>query len=81
MAVALEVRVCDLLTEFLADALVILRAFQTAGAITAGALQTFPDSLYHLLILIQPNSHAITSFRYYYKSWALNVNSYPSVFL
>ena len=52
MAIALEIWVGDLLTKFLADALIILCPFQAAGAITAGALQSFPDSLDHFLILV-----------------------------
>ena len=57
MAEALVVRIGDLLPEFLADALVVLRPLQTAGAVAAGALETFPDGSHHFLIIIQPNSH------------------------
>ena len=33
MTIAFELRVRDLLTEFLADALIVLRPFQPAGAV------------------------------------------------
>ena len=62
MAVAREIGVCDLLPEFLADALIFLGALQTAGAVAAGALQAVLHHLDDLLILVQPYSHTITSF-------------------
>ena len=62
MAVAGEIGVFHLLPEFLADALVVLGAFQTAGAIAAGALQAVPDGLNHFFIFIEPNCHGVTSF-------------------
>ena len=62
MAIALEIGIGDLFPEFLADAFVFLSPFQTAGAVTAGTLQALPNGPDHLLILIQPNSHEITSF-------------------
>ena len=62
MTVAGKVRIGDLLPEFLADALIILGAFQTAGAIAAGALQAVPDGLNHFLVFIEPNCHGVTSF-------------------
>ena len=37
MAVTLEIGVCDLLTELLADALILLGTLQAAGTVTAGA--------------------------------------------
>ena len=57
MAITLEIGVCDLLPEFLADALVFLATLQTAGAVTAGALQALFDHLNHFLIFVQPYSH------------------------
>ena len=66
MAVALVIRVRNLIPEFLADALVLIASFQTAGAVSAGPLQSVPDDLYHFLILIQPNSHTINSFFFDY---------------
>ena len=59
MAIALEIRVGNLLTEFLADALVILSSFQTAGAVAAGALQAFFDHLDHFLVIVQTYSHGV----------------------
>ena len=57
MAVTLEIRVRHLLTEFLADALVFLGSFQTAGAVTAGTLQSLPDGLDHFLVFIESDRH------------------------
>ena len=57
MAVTLEIRIRDLLPEFLANALVILAPFQTAGTVTAGALQALLDGCHHFLILVQTNCH------------------------
>lgn len=67
MAVTLEVGVGDLSAKLCANALVILAPFHAAGAITAGTLETFPDGLHHLLVLVEANSHNVTSFLYYYK--------------
>ena len=52
MAKTLKVGVNNLLTEFLADALILLGALETAGAIAAGALQTLPDGSDNFLIFI-----------------------------
>ena len=57
MAKTLEIGVGNLLPEFLADALVFLGPFQTAGAVAAGTLQTFFDHLDHFFIVIQSYSH------------------------
>ena len=61
MAVAGKVRIGHLLTEFLADALVLFRSFKTAGTVTAGALQPFFYHLNHFPILIESDCHGITS--------------------
>ena len=61
MAITLEIRVCDLLPEFLADALVFLGALQAAGAITAGPFQAFPDGFHYFLVFIQSDCHRLTS--------------------
>ena len=53
MAIALEIGISDLFTEFLADALILLGPLQAAGAVTAGALQALPDGLDHFLVLVQ----------------------------
>ena len=66
MAETLKIGVSHLLPELLADALVLLRPFQTAGTVSAGALQTLPDHLHHFLVIVQPYSHAITTFLPYY---------------
>ena len=52
MAIALEIGVFHLLPELLADALILLGALETAGAIAAGALQTLPDGSDNFLIFI-----------------------------
>ena len=59
MAIALEIGVSHLLPEFLANALVFLSSFQTAGAVTAGALQAFLDHLDHFLVIVQTYSHGV----------------------
>ena len=75
MAITLEIGVGHLLPEFLADALVFLGPFQTAGAVTAGALQTFLDHLDHFLVIVQTYSHGITSFRIHYTIGEGNVKN------
>ena len=60
MAIAFEIGICDLLTEFLADALILLGALKSAGAIAAGTLQAFPNRGNHFLIFIQTHSHDAT---------------------
>ena len=59
MAITLIVGVSDLLPEFLANALVFLGSFQTAGAVATGALQTFLDHLDHFLVIVQTYSHGV----------------------
>ena len=66
MTVTLEIRVRDLLPEFLADALILLTAFQATGAIPAGPLQTVLHHLDDFLILIQSDCHGAYSFSFYY---------------
>ena len=57
MAITREIGVSNLLTEFLTNAFVFLGSFQTAGAVTTGALQTFFDHLNHFFVIIQTYSH------------------------
>ena len=57
MTVALEVRIGDLLTKFLADALVFLSALEAAGAITTGTLQALPNGCNHFFIIVESDSH------------------------
>ena len=64
MAVTLEIGIGDLLPEFLADALVLLRPFQAAGAVSAGALETVLDHLDHFLVVIQSDSHNLSPFKF-----------------
>ena len=57
MAVTFKIRICDLLPEFLADALILFRTLKSAGAVTAGALQAFLDGGNHFFVFVEPNSH------------------------
>ena len=66
MAETLEIGILHLLPKLLADALVFFRTLQSAGAVSTGTLQTFPNGRYHFLIFIQTNSHVNTSFPVYY---------------
>ena len=61
VAVTGKIRVCNLLPEFFTDALILLRPFQSAGAIATGPFQTFPNRPDHLFIFIQSDSHHLTS--------------------
>ena len=62
VTVTLKIGIRDLLPEFLTDALVFLRPFQAAGAITSGPLQTVFDHLNHFLVIVEPYSHLLSSF-------------------
>ena len=62
MAVTLEVRICDLLTELLANALILFSALKAAGAISAGTLQTILYGLNHFCIFVKSDSHRKTPF-------------------
>ena len=57
MAVALVIRVGDLILELLTHTLGSLRALQSAGTVPAGALESFPDGIDNLLIGIELNFH------------------------
>ena len=57
MAITLEIGVSHLFPKLFANALVFLGPFQTAGAVAAGALQTFFDHLDHFLVIVQTYSH------------------------
>ena len=61
MAKTLEIRVGNLIPELLTDALIFLGTFQTARAITTGALETIFNHLYHFLVIVKSDSHTITS--------------------
>lgn len=62
MAISLEIGVCDLLPELLANALVLLGALETAGAIAAGTLQAVLYGLDHFCIFVQSDCHMEISF-------------------
>ena len=66
MAISLEIGVSDLLPELLANALVLLGALETAGAIAAGTLQAVLYCLDHFCIFIESNSHGNSPFSFYY---------------
>ena len=57
MAVPFIAGICDLVTEFLADALIILGTLQSAGTVSPCFFQALPDRPDHFLIFIQPNCH------------------------
>jgi len=63
MAEAGELRVCNLLPEFLADALIVLSPFQATGTISSGAFQSISDHLNHFFIFVQSYSHNDASFQ------------------
>ena len=62
MAVALKIRVCDLLPEFLADALILLGTLEAAGAVATGTLEAVFYGLYHFCVFVQSDSHRNFSF-------------------
>ena len=66
MAVALEIGVCDLLPEFLANALIFLGALESAGAIAAGTLQSVLYGLDNFRIFIESDCHRKSPFSFYY---------------
>ena len=53
MAIALEVGVSYLLTEFLANALVFLGPFKTAGTIAARSFKTFLHAIHYFTIRVK----------------------------
>ena len=64
MAVALKIGVSDLILKFLTHTLGILRALPAAGAVSAGALESFPDGIDNLLIGIELDFHVRHLFLY-----------------
>ena len=64
MAVALVIRVGDLILELLTHTLGSLRALPAAGAVSAGALESFPDGIDNLLIGIELDFHVRHLFLY-----------------
>jgi hypothetical protein len=57
VAVALEIGIGDLILELLTHTLGSLRALQSAGAVPAGALESFPDGIDNFLIGIELDFH------------------------
>ena len=53
MAVALKIRVSDLILELLTHTPVFLRVLQSAGAVLAGTFQALADGIHDLLIGIE----------------------------
>ena len=64
MAVALVIRVGDLILELLTHTLGSLRALPAARAVSAGALESFPDGIDNLLIGIELDFHVRHLFLY-----------------
>ena len=62
MAVALKAGIRDLILELLAHAAVFLRPGQAARTVPAGALQSLPDGVHHLPVLVEPNLHGAPPF-------------------
>ena len=65
MAVALEIGIGDLILEFLTHTFVFFRALHAAGAVFAGALESFPDGVDNLLIGIEFDFHVRHLFLYF----------------
>ena len=57
VAVALEIRIGDLILKLLAHTFGCLCAFSAAGTVSAGALESFPDGVDNLLIGIELDFH------------------------
>ena len=57
VAESLEIRIGDLILELLTHTLGSLRALQSAGTVSAGALESFPDGIDNLLIGIELDFH------------------------
>ena len=62
MAITLEIWVCDLLPEFLANALILLGTLEAAGAIATGTLQAVLYGLDDFRIFVQSDCHSNLSF-------------------
>jgi len=57
VAVALEIRISNLILKLLAHTFGCLCAFSAAGTVSAGALESFPDGIDNLLIGIELDFH------------------------
>ena len=65
MTIALEIGVCHLLAELLADTLGILAYLNAAGTISVLLFQTRLDRVGYLLIIVYPYCHFISPFAFY----------------
>ena len=59
MAEAFEIRIGNLITEFLAHAFCVFGLLTPAGAVAARALETLFNDFYNLGIRVERNSHNI----------------------
>ena len=64
VAVALEIRIGNLILKLLAHTFGCLCAFSAAGTVSAGALESFPDGIDNLLIGIELDFHVRHLFLY-----------------
>ena len=64
MAVALEIRIGDLILKLLAHTFGRLCALPAAGTVSSGALESFPDGIDNLLIGIELDFHVRHLFLY-----------------
>ena len=66
VAVALEVGVCYLISEFLTDTLVFLGPFKSARTVAASFLKPLLNGCYYIFIFIKGNSrlHKISPFSF-----------------
>ena len=60
VAIALKIRVCDLLTEFLTDALEFFGLGNPARTVAAALFQSLADACNNLRIVVQSNCHSDT---------------------
>ncbi len=66
MAETFKIRICYLLSELTANALIILCALNTARAVSACTLKPFLNSFYDFPVRIQFYRQVITSFNSYF---------------
>lgn len=57
MAESLEARICNLILKLMAHTFGCLCALPAAGAVSTGALESFPDGINNLLIGIELDFH------------------------
>ena len=76
MAIALKIRIGDLIPEFLANALILFCALQAARTVSPGTLQAFLNGSHHFFVFIQSNSHIYTSLPDNYSTHVKNLSSF-----